>query len=309
MDWSYALLNENEQVLLDRLGVFAGGFTLDAAEAVAVDESENVDVLDRLGQLVDKSLVVVEEEADGSTRYRLLETIRQYALERLDASGDGDRVRRRHAEHYIEVAGAGEAAMGTFGEEEWFHTIDRELGNFRARSTGRSASTTLTSRSVSPSPSASSVHPVHDSRSLGGSHSSSTCPTLVSIRCAPTRRVGGAREVSISGSADLGGAGRAMDAAFEEAGIELRQLRMPHTRPRALSGDDDETIYHATAAVDLTLGTAIAGGPRHGAVCWLTLAALGRPEDAMQAPSRRAACGRVRDPLRARRSCTRVGAE
>ena len=103
VDWSYDLLEPQERVILSRLGVFAGGFTLDAAEAVvAGDGIEAFDVLDGVGQLVDKSLVVADETSLG-TRYRLLETIRQYALERLDDEGVTDAVRRRHAEWCVGV--------------------------------------------------------------------------------------------------------------------------------------------------------------------------------------------------------------
>ena len=95
VDWSYDLLDHRERQLLNRLGVFAGGFTLGAAAAVAGRrELDTFDVLDLLGQLVDKSLVVADDTSDG-TRYRLLETIRQYALERLDDAGETDDVRQR----------------------------------------------------------------------------------------------------------------------------------------------------------------------------------------------------------------------
>ena len=132
VDWSYALLDPDEQVLLDRLGVFAGGFTLDAAEAVAGDIESGGDVLDRLGQLVDKSLVVAEEDRGGASGYRLLETIRQYALEHLDATGVSDVVRRRHAEHYLTVARDAEAGLWTSTEGESLRTVDREMANLRA---------------------------------------------------------------------------------------------------------------------------------------------------------------------------------
>ena len=96
VDWSYDLLEPAQRELLDRLGVFAGGFTLEGAERIRNDASDAT--LDELGQLVDKSLVLAEETDDGSTRYRLLETIRQYAAGHLDEAGVTDAVRRRHAE-------------------------------------------------------------------------------------------------------------------------------------------------------------------------------------------------------------------
>ena len=89
IDWSYDLLSDAERALLRRLAVFAGGFTLDAAEAVGSGgDIDGTDVMDLLSRLVEKSLV--ELEADGE-RYRLLETVRQYAQERLGESGDEDR--------------------------------------------------------------------------------------------------------------------------------------------------------------------------------------------------------------------------
>ena len=99
VDWSHALLTEPERVLFRRLAVFMGGFDLDAAQAVAVTpRSSGIQVLDQLSLLVDKSLVVAEN-ASGSTRYRLLETVRQYALEKLGESGEADSVRSRHRDH------------------------------------------------------------------------------------------------------------------------------------------------------------------------------------------------------------------
>ncbi|BBZ71635.1 transcriptional regulator [Mycobacterium paraseoulense] len=100
VDWSHALLTEPEQVLFRRLAVFAGGFDLDAAQAVgASSEVESYQLLDQLSLLVDKSLVVADDTADGM-RYRLLETVRQYAQEKLGESGEGDNVRTRHRDYY-----------------------------------------------------------------------------------------------------------------------------------------------------------------------------------------------------------------
>ena len=98
--WSHDLLDEHERVVLRRFSVFSGGFTLDAAEAVAADELiDRYEVLDLLSRLVDKSLVQLDEDEHRDTRFRLLETIRQYARERLVESGETDVVRDRHLAH------------------------------------------------------------------------------------------------------------------------------------------------------------------------------------------------------------------
>lgn len=106
VDWSYQQLNEPERILLRRLAVFTGGWTLDMAEQVcAGDGLWADDVLRVLCDLVDKSLVLADAEVAGETRYRMLETIRQYAAEQLDTSGEEAALRRRHRDHMIEVAG------------------------------------------------------------------------------------------------------------------------------------------------------------------------------------------------------------
>ena len=105
VDWSHALLTEPERILFARLAVFMGGFDLDAAQAVAGGgDVERYQVLDLLTLLVDKSLVVAESTS-GRTRYRLLETVRQYALEKLGESGEADAVRARHRDHYTADGG------------------------------------------------------------------------------------------------------------------------------------------------------------------------------------------------------------
>lgn len=105
IDWSYRLLDQAEKALFRRLSVFSGGFDFEAAEAVCPgDPVDELDVLELLPALVDKSLVAAEETG-GVVRYRLLETLRQYGRDRLDEEGDADVWRRRHAEHYARLSG------------------------------------------------------------------------------------------------------------------------------------------------------------------------------------------------------------
>src|SRR5207249_1482247 len=101
IDWSYDLLNDQEKTLLCRLSVFVGGWTLEAAEAVGIGHNiENGEVFDLMMSLIDKSMVVPEQE-QGETRYRLLETIRQYARDRLEERREGDAVRSRHQAFFV----------------------------------------------------------------------------------------------------------------------------------------------------------------------------------------------------------------
>jgi predicted ATPase/class 3 adenylate cyclase/DNA-binding CsgD family transcriptional regulator len=131
VDWSYALLTDPERTLFGRLGVFLGGFDLDAAQAVGADAAvQRQQVMEHLSQLIDKSLVVAEN-ASGAMRYRLLETMRQYALEKLGESGDADAVRDRHRDHYIERAAALVSLMPG-GHQRLTDWADVELDNLRA---------------------------------------------------------------------------------------------------------------------------------------------------------------------------------
>jgi predicted ATPase/DNA-binding SARP family transcriptional activator len=102
MAWSYDLLSEDERALLRRLSVFAGGFTLEAASAVCLDEDSDA-TLELLTRLIDASLVLAETR-DGTTRYRMLETVRHYAAERLAEAGEADQARSRHAAYFLELA-------------------------------------------------------------------------------------------------------------------------------------------------------------------------------------------------------------
>ena len=129
VDWSHALLTEPERTLFRRLGVFMGSFDLDAAQDVATTtEAEQFQILDQISLLVDKSLVIADE-ASGSMRYRLLETVRQYALEKLSESGEADEVRSRHRDHYVSAAAHLER------DERLIAWADEEIDNLRAAHT------------------------------------------------------------------------------------------------------------------------------------------------------------------------------
>jgi tetratricopeptide (TPR) repeat protein len=130
VDWSHALLTEPERILFRRLAVFQGGFDLDAAQAVAGEtDVERFQVLDQLALLVDKSLVV-SENIGGPTRYRMLETVRQYALEKLGESGEADNVRTRHRDYFEAMAAAIGAA--TSDHERRMEQAEEGIDNLRS---------------------------------------------------------------------------------------------------------------------------------------------------------------------------------
>jgi predicted ATPase/class 3 adenylate cyclase len=133
VEWSHALLSEAERALFARLAVFAGGFSLEAAEAVGAGDGVPTDeVLDRLSRLVDQSLVVADEAADGTARFRLLETLRQYAGERLAASGEAAAARDRHAAFYLALAEASRPPAAEHHDGAWLARLEREHDNLRA---------------------------------------------------------------------------------------------------------------------------------------------------------------------------------
>src|SRR5205809_5288145 len=131
IEWSYALLTEQERVLFRRLAVFAGGFTIDAVEAVAEGGAIRArDVLDLLSGLVDKSLVLLETEA-LEARYRMLETIRQYARERLEEAGEAAGLGRRHAQFFLARAEAADPFLPVHAGG-WQERLAEDVGNLRA---------------------------------------------------------------------------------------------------------------------------------------------------------------------------------
>jgi predicted ATPase/class 3 adenylate cyclase/DNA-binding CsgD family transcriptional regulator len=131
VDWSHTLLTQPERVLFRRLAAFLGGFDFDAAQTVASGgEVERYQVLDQLTLLVDKSLVVADDSR-GRTRYRLLETVRQYAAEKLGESGEADAVRARQRDHYTAMAAVLDAPAGSDYEHR-LEQADIEIDNLRA---------------------------------------------------------------------------------------------------------------------------------------------------------------------------------
>jgi predicted ATPase/DNA-binding SARP family transcriptional activator/DNA-binding CsgD family transcriptional regulator len=133
LDWGYGLLGGPEQALFGRLSVFAGGFTLEAAESVAgrggIEEKQ---VVELLTTLVEKSLVVAEESWERGARYRLLEPVRQYAWEKLVEGGEEDDIRRRHARFFLALAEEAEPGLRGPRQVEWLDRLEQEHDNLRA---------------------------------------------------------------------------------------------------------------------------------------------------------------------------------
>jgi predicted ATPase/DNA-binding CsgD family transcriptional regulator len=132
IDWSYALLSPAERDTLQRLSVFAGSWTLEAAEAVCAGNTIKSDeVLDLLGGLVDKSLVLVTSGRTGEGRYRMLEIVRQYAHDRLVESGEGEAVREQHLDYFLKFSRQAEPNLHGFDEIAWLDRVEEELPNLR----------------------------------------------------------------------------------------------------------------------------------------------------------------------------------
>src|SRR5215212_795879 len=132
LDWSYELLSEMERKLFFRLCVFAGGWTLEATEAVGAGNGvEKEDVLNLLGRLVDKSMVVMEA-GEGAPRYKMLEPVRQYGRERLRESGEADAVASRHAKFFLALAEEVDKESGRPGYARWLRRLETEHDNMRA---------------------------------------------------------------------------------------------------------------------------------------------------------------------------------
>jgi non-specific serine/threonine protein kinase len=131
LEWSYGLLSEQERAVLNRLAIFPGSFTIEAAASVICDDAnDEVAAIDLLGQLVARSLVVVD--ATGNTRYRLLETVCQYARERLRESGDEAVVHGRHLTYFLTMAEEAEPRLTGADQHAWFERLETEHENLRS---------------------------------------------------------------------------------------------------------------------------------------------------------------------------------
>jgi tetratricopeptide (TPR) repeat protein len=132
VDWSYDLLTNKQKSALQAVSVFMGGWTLEAADAVCTDDqTETWEVFDLLTALADKSLVVVEQEG-GNSRFKLLETVRQYAREHLLSSGKAEAVRARHMSFYCLLAESAGDKIRSSDRLEWVQKLDRDFDNVRA---------------------------------------------------------------------------------------------------------------------------------------------------------------------------------
>lgn len=141
VDWSYGLLSESERLLFNRLSVFNSGFTLEAVEEVCAGRSASQHakfalqpkmILDLLSSLFEKSMIVAELNAQGTVRYRLLETLCHYGGERLAESGETEAIRQRHAEYYLAFAEKAEPGFRSHEHAAWFSQVVTEHDNLRA---------------------------------------------------------------------------------------------------------------------------------------------------------------------------------
>ena len=130
ISWSYELLAAEERRLFRSLAIFRGGFALESAEAVC--GQGDIDVIDGLSSLIDKSLLTRITTPEGAARFHVLETFREYGLELLAAEGELDGTRRRHAEHFAALCELAESDIGSPREERWLHRLWQDIDNVRA---------------------------------------------------------------------------------------------------------------------------------------------------------------------------------
>jgi predicted ATPase len=131
--WSYDLLEEDEKILFRRLAPFVGGCTLEAAEYVCSRGGESdLDVLDNITSLIDKSLLRQKEQGDGEMRYTMLETIKEYGLEQLESSGEAEAIRQYHARYFLGLAAEAESELTGANQKLWLDRLELEHDNLRA---------------------------------------------------------------------------------------------------------------------------------------------------------------------------------
>jgi predicted ATPase len=130
IEWSYNLLDEDEKVLFARLAVFRGGRSIEAVEAICT-EALPIDVLSGLASLVDKNLVQQKADSRGEPRFFILETLHEFAWERLNENGESETMRRRHAEHFVALAEQAEPELHLSQQQRWSQLLDIERDNMR----------------------------------------------------------------------------------------------------------------------------------------------------------------------------------
>ncbi|HEY1329780.1 MAG TPA: winged helix-turn-helix domain-containing protein [Casimicrobiaceae bacterium] len=130
--WSYGLLSADEQRVFQRLAVFVGGWTLDAAEAVAGQAGLSQSLLDLLSCLIDNSLVQRTDDVADDARFAMLETVREFATEQFESGGEADALRARHADYFVEFAERADAKLRSGGRGPWLARFKAEYGNLRA---------------------------------------------------------------------------------------------------------------------------------------------------------------------------------
>lgn len=131
--WSYDLLEEEEKKLFERLAVFVGGFDLNAAEWIGSTKADpQIDIFNGIASLVDNNLLVQREQADGEPRFRMLEVVREFALEQLNESGEAEESKEKHAGFYAFLSETAEPEFMGAKAAEWFEAIEQEHGNIRS---------------------------------------------------------------------------------------------------------------------------------------------------------------------------------
>src|SRR5271166_3983092 len=245
VDWSHALLTEPERVLFARLAVFMGGFDLDAAQTVAGDSDvERYQTLDQLTLLIEKSLVVAEDSHFG-TRYRMLETVRQYALEKLGESGEADGIRGRHRDQYAAAA----TLLDSRGRTDYQRLIEiaeTEMDNVRAAFTwSRESSDTATALQL-----ASALQPLWLTRGRVQEGTAWFTAALADAAAGHTEIPPAARARALADRAALEATQNIHDNMAEamEAVAIARELDDPALLVRALAGCGGVAAFDAEAA-------------------------------------------------------------